>query len=243
MISGFASVSTLVAVIVVVSVAALTMWSDGCDDYDLLRRQLLESSVVRSSALIGARIAFLLSNLATLTYMVSLDSIVITAHRPDNTTTEIKMIKPLRFCTFTVWSWCLQSLFFALVVSMHLGLIPATPVLVRVAVVLFEVSLAIAMLVTIVVSFVLLPVAIRSNARLDVFFTISALMMHNANLAFMVAELLMNQVTAEFADFPFVLLFGASYVVFSWLIADRTGTIDFRFSLSNCFCLASCLRM
>jgi hypothetical protein len=126
------------------------------------------------------------------------------------------------FYAFTVWCWTLEGCFFAAAVLIDLGFLHGT-FAIELTHILFEFSLAFAMLVTTVSNFVLIPGAIKANNNLDTLFSTRALLMHNANLLFMTVELVFSHVTFNFLHFPFAILYGLAYVIFSWYVAARRG--------------------
>ena len=56
-----------------------------------------------------------------------------------------------------------------------------------------------------------------------------ALVMHNANLVFMIAELWVNGFIVSPNHAPFAVLFGCAYIVFAWAWFARTGVFFYFF--------------
>jgi hypothetical protein len=141
-----------------------------------------------------------------------------------------------RFTTFTSWSWALQGAYFASAAycsALHLapgllGLPSPSAAVLDVTWVLYEVSLATSMLVTVVVTFVLFPAAARLDNTALLLFP-DALMMHNLNVVFMAAELVLTAVPVQPTHFIFAVLWGSVYVMFSWLWLARTGVVYYFF--------------
>jgi hypothetical protein len=145
-----------------------------------------------------------------------------------------------RFATFTVWCWTLQGVYFALTCYCFFCL-PATggieasnddfSLLAAVALVLFETNLATSILVTVVVTFVLFPHAMKSSVdtNYNLLCRPAALMMHNANLIFMVGELLVTGLPVYLSHFAFAVLLGCAYVVFAWVWYARVGMFFYFF--------------
>ena len=80
-----------------------------------------------------------------------------------------RIIGAQRFTMFTVWSWNLQLVYFGL--SSYLTFIDGkNERLIRLCVVLYELSFSLAFLVTVVTTFVLLPTQIQRRIPLDNFF-------------------------------------------------------------------------
>jgi hypothetical protein len=131
-----------------------------------------------------------------------------------------------RFTAFTVWCWALQGIyfFFAILSSINHILVEYNqkPIfdiqkeILFITWVTFEISFAMSFLVTIVVTFVLIPSGIKKGINNDGMFKFFPLLFHNANVAFMVYEILTNKLKFSMNHFPFVLLYGCAYSIFSW---------------------------
>ena len=140
-----------------------------------------------------------------------------------------------RFTTFTVWSWLLQGIYFTLsayISASHLSLVPLNRELAQSVLdstwVLYEVCLSTSILITVVVTFVLFPVAIKAGSEKLLLYN-DALLMHNANIIFMVSELILTAVPVNPFHFVFAILWGALYVVFSWFWLGSTGVVYYFF--------------
>jgi hypothetical protein len=127
-----------------------------------------------------------------------------------------------RFGTFTVWSWQLQGVYFAAVVAASLAppswALPGwLPVVAHVA---FEISLPVSLLVTTIVTYVLYPQAAAAGRDVTFLFRWPGLLMHNANLAFMLVELFASgHPPLNPWHLPVVVLWGLAYVSFANLYA------------------------
>lgn len=147
-----------------------------------------------------------------------------------------------RFTTFTVWCWGIQGIYYAIASFVSLsdaGWLPqalspsptSVPVVVacQAAWVLYEVSFSVAFLVSAVVTFVLIPATVRRGLLLDSFYLLLPLIMHNLNALNMALELSLNSLPFCTAHGVFVLLFGMSYVLFSWYWFSRRGIFYYFF--------------
>lgn len=72
-------------------------------------------------------------------------------------------------------------------------------------------------MVSSVVTFVLIPHAKNAKMPTDNFYVIVPLLMHNANILFMAAELILNRIPFTIWHFPFVALYCIGYAMFSWV--------------------------
>jgi hypothetical protein len=131
-----------------------------------------------------------------------------------------------RFTTFTVWSWVLQGFYFTFAAYFSLSYYFAVDresyanlnaLSIKLTWVLFEISLPISFIISAIVTFILIPGAKKNNVPVNVFYTFQALLMHNANVLFMASEMMMNALTIKYSHFPFIILYGATYAVFSWI--------------------------
>lgn len=131
-----------------------------------------------------------------------------------------------RFTAFTVWCWFLQGVYFflSLLCSFnevlkqynHQPIYHIPNELLFITWIVFEISFSMSFLVTIVVTFVLIPGGIKKGVSVDGMFKFFPLLFHNANVVFMVYEIFSNKLTFSINHFPFVLLFGCAYSAFSW---------------------------
>eukprot|EP00466_Bigelowiella_natans_P020859 jgi/Bigna1/132277/aug1.17_g6985 len=119
-----------------------------------------------------------------------------------------------RLTTFTVWCWLLQGVYFFLATMASLHLLPVS--MIPLQWILFELSLAMALLVTIVVTFVLVPMSQSRGYPMDFLFKWTVLAMHNLNTLFMLLELVLNRFDIHAYHFPAVLVYGVAYVLFAW---------------------------
>ena len=120
-----------------------------------------------------------------------------------------------RFQGLTGWSWLLINAYFAL--TSLLMAWPAAawaPSAASACQVLLGTASAFALLVTLVVSFVLIPNRHAKGLSVDEYFRLQALCMHNANVAMMAVELWVSGLTVALCQMPLSLLFGLVYVAY-----------------------------
>jgi hypothetical protein len=139
-----------------------------------------------------------------------------------------------RFTTFTVWCFILLFCYFALAAYCSSALLTgheeAVPdFVVTATLILFEISYPMSLLVTTVVSFVLLPTAIKHGYPVARMFRFRPQMMHNVNVVMMQLAMLMAPPPVAFAHLPYTALFGCSYAIFSWIWFHRTGVYYYFF--------------
>eukprot|EP00322_Chrysochromulina_rotalis_P029004 CAMPEP_0115858686 /NCGR_PEP_ID=MMETSP0287-20121206/16226_1 /TAXON_ID=412157 /ORGANISM="Chrysochromulina rotalis, Strain UIO044" /LENGTH=316 /DNA_ID=CAMNT_0003312959 /DNA_START=23 /DNA_END=973 /DNA_ORIENTATION=+ len=80
----------------------------------------------------------------------------------------------------------------------------------------YEVSFAVAVLVSAIVKYVLIPTCMKNKGDADNFFGFQELLMHNCNTLFMSLELLFNDLPFTLTHFPLAVLWGFLYVFYSW---------------------------
>lgn len=140
-----------------------------------------------------------------------------------------------RYTMFTVWCWVAQGIYFGLAAYISLLHNPAhfsasaNTRLFTVCKVFYEVSFSMAYLVTIIVTFILIPFGKARSMPVDNFFRRLALMMHNLNVMFMATEVALNRLSFDFDHIPFVVLFGCSYIIFSWYWYSKVGVFWYFF--------------
>lgn len=161
------------------------------------------------------------------------EGLLLTIVNRDGVITPVLLKHWSRFTTFTVLCWTLQGVYFSLSSYLsfaHANSYPISPILVKISAALFEICFATAYLVTTVVSFVLIPASLaQATASKTSFFDFFPVLFHNGNVAFMAFELCMNRIPFNFAHFPFIVLYGQLYVLFSWTLFRRIGVFYYFF--------------
>lgn len=144
-----------------------------------------------------------------------------------------------RFQGLTSWGWVLLGCYFLVAATLSLR-VAAAPEAAQheepdgaacVASLLLGVSSAYAILITLTVTFVLIPSKHRKGLSTEGFFTPFALSQHNANLAMVVGELLCGAVPIDPWHLPFALGFGIVYLC-GWhqtVRYNRTRTLMYHF--------------
>ncbi|KAJ3322845.1 hypothetical protein HDV06_002706 [Boothiomyces sp. JEL0866] len=196
-----------------------------------LANQISTSSLVTSDQLLYFRIFCLISNLYVDLIPTLFDKVghTITAFQIDTQPRTIRMAGGIRFCTFTLWSWLIQGIYFGLAIATQLGYVKNLHLL-EAIVIMFELATSVAILVTVVVTFVLIPEAAKGDVKNMVgLFRFQVLLTHNANVVFMITELVLNNIKFKFSHFPYAGLFGITYIAFSWLLAQKIGVFFYNF--------------
>jgi hypothetical protein len=200
---------------------------------------IVESDVLSQESLLQMRLMFGIIIWASCTY-VFLDpgGLKITVKDRHGDIKSLHIFGLERFSAFTVWCWSLQGLYFLLTAFATCCTIEQwsnwkvftdDPIFAEVTTIIFEMSFSMAFLVTMLVNLVLIPMGKKMGQPIDVFFTSTGLLFHNANIVFMVAELLCNKIPFYPLHFIYVILFGIAYVVFSWYWFARTGIFYYFF--------------
>jgi len=138
----------------------------------------------------------------------------------------------MQFSTFTRWCWMLQGLYYLVALASC-----AVPRLVRLAQVLFGMSVATAFLVTAVVYMVLVPGALfmeqppHRKGSIQLLFSAQGHIMHCLNAVFIIIDFTVSPHAQQMcmADLPYGVLFGGVYVVFEWIFHARTGMWHYPF--------------
>jgi hypothetical protein len=126
---------------------------------------------------------------------------------------------------FTVWSWILQGFYFVgvticsgidLTSGSDQNIFTVDRVILNTIKVCYEISFPVAFIVSLIVSFILIPAAKRLTGSVDSFFAPMALLFHNANVVFMVFEMIFNKIPLHLWHLPFILIYGMSYSIFAW---------------------------
>ena len=128
-----------------------------------------------------------------------------------------------RFTTFTIWSWCVICIYLTLatlnsytvwkyhddsnseesaIAHYHLH-----PTILLISHVLYQISFSLAYLITIIVTFVLIPGAKMKNIPYSNFYTWVALVMHNFNVFIMMTELILNNIMFNMNHIPYMIIY------------------------------------
>ena len=145
-----------------------------------------------------------------------------------------------RFTPFTVWCWSVQGFYFGIVsllslIRIYYSSILATNIsangyLCSFLWILFEISFTASFLVSTVVTYVLIPGMKSKGAELaDPFFQFFPLLFHNVNVILISAEAMLSNISFGFWHFPFIVIYGALYVVFAWYWFHKRGVFYYFF--------------
>lgn len=134
--------------------------------------------------------------------------------------------------TFTGWSWQMLGLYFWLsgFAALTAGVVPSSETGTRFHLcvwVAFEVMMVIAVFVTFVVYFVLIPHACLTmgvQATWEVFYAdVDAFIMHHFNVIFILVDAYYNRMLFVRTHVVFAMMYGNVYIVFSWLFYSQFG--------------------
>lgn len=139
-----------------------------------------------------------------------------------------------RFTTFTMWCWSLLGWYMLLASLCSFAALPGSNLqlphqLLELTPILFEVAFAMSYLVTVVVSFVLIPGQIKKGLPNSAFFSPVSLLAHNFNVLAMMVEVCLSRMTVQIRHLPYVILFGLAYICFSWIWFELTGIFYYFF--------------
>ena len=137
-----------------------------------------------------------------------------------------------RMSAFTRWSFTLMGAYFAVSSysswSVHYGwelgewavwLVPA----------LFSSTIASAFLVTITVTYMLIPEANERGDNIAHYFKWDSQLMHNGNVIFILIEMAVSDISLSLWYAPYPVIFGCIYVLFSAFNARRSGIYFYDF--------------
>ena len=137
-----------------------------------------------------------------------------------------------RMSAFTMWSFTLMGTYFAVSSysswSVHYGwelgewavwLVPA----------LFSSTIASAFLVTVTVTYMLIPEANERGDNIAHYFKWDSQLMHNGNVVFILIEMAVSDISLSLWYAPYPVIFGCIYVLFSAFNARRSGIYFYDF--------------
>lgn len=139
----------------------------------------------------------------------------------------------------TQWQFACVTIYFSLSASITVAKIvsgkDAVPLATLSALACFTetmlgIAFALAMLTSVIVTYVLIPKKIKSGVSVAQFFTFNDLVMHNANSALLVVDILAGALSINIGDMPYVLLIGVVYTTYHHYIRyPHTRTLLYQF--------------
>lgn len=236
---GFVDAVVCLGTILAICLFLLSQW-------DLGYNTVYAIDVV-SSTIVPKHVLFTLRCLMGITawramYFIATDTKGFTVYilMQDDTIKKL-LIKHLeRFTVFTVWCWSIIGVYFFLVLCVtvqHFRFSSSplyetsivSPLLLQFTWIVFEVAYTCALLVTLMVTFVILPNMHRKHIPTHPMFTYTPLLTHNANVIFMTAELFLNKLSFHPSHVLFVIIFALAYVLFAWYWYYVTGVFYYIF--------------
>lgn len=137
-----------------------------------------------------------------------------------------------RMSAFTMWSFTLMGVYFAVSSysswSVYYGwelgewavwVVPA----------LFSSSIASAFLVTVTVTYMLIPEANERGNSISHYFKWDSQLMHNGNVVFILIEMAISDISLSLWHIPYPVVFGSVYVLFSAFNARKSGIYFYDF--------------
>ena len=202
---------------------------------EMLVEQASRSAIPGFDNALGiVRVLFALLHFATLVSLVLGSGVTVKTdfYKPDigsQLKTETLVLRGFERCYafFTVWNYAAQAVYFCLAAWCSAAYafpadVSVPPQLVLNAMhALFELSTGSAFLVTIIVGFVIWPELVREGKATGNLSTTHDFLMHNVTVFEVLTELIFGRVPIGSAHLPYGLLWGLSYVAWTWVHAPR----------------------
>jgi len=218
----------VVYLVVVVTLLAGSLHKYGSASDKISAATIAESrlpELLSQTGLFALRCVMLAINLYATMHKLTTSEDKVVLHLPASAlppSVAIHIKGPMWLTFFTVEAWCLQGAYLlgatvcsaSTLYGLELPFGEWVPTALWMA---FEVSFAVAVLVSFIVKYVLIPGVLGKGQSVDNFFEIDDLLMHNCNVLFMALELLFNDLPITLGHFPLAALWGLTYVVFSWV--------------------------
>lgn len=138
-----------------------------------------------------------------------------------------------RFCTFTLWCNVTSTLYFWASALATMTLLSGAQLAVPMAalvMLLWEVAFPLSWLVSLVVSFVLIPVGRRTDPeRVEVLLRWRPQVLHNGYLITCVLEFALAAPPMAWNHWPCMFIFGSAYLIFAWCMYARIGVYAYFF--------------
>jgi hypothetical protein len=140
-----------------------------------------------------------------------------------------------RFVTFTLWCNAVITLYWLCATAgSSLAALGARGAAARrlatLSLVLWEIAFPLSWLVALVVSFVLIPAAVRKEPeKVEVLLRWRPQVLHNGYVLACACELVLAKPPMVSAHFPLMILFGTGYIAFAWAMHARLGVYAYFF--------------
>ena len=219
--------------ILTVLITGILIWLLGSFDVKTSHNQVTESEILSPLLLAILRTIIAIGGFTTIAYVLTKGERDGNVYHTNSSKFEIIIMKGThRLSTFTCWSFIGLSLTFTiLAISSWLKVFEfqIPHILLKSASILFPVIFACSLLVTLVVTFILIPSANKRGDALDNWFKLPELIMHNANLIVLMIELMIGNLVFDFRYLPLVVMFGIAYVIFAAIHENKTGVYYYSF--------------
>jgi hypothetical protein len=197
--------------------------------HHVISSQIVSNEILLVYRLLCAIIVFL----TLYTVLSDPNGLIITVPARTGGLKVVKLLGYERLSTFTVWSWTLIGIYFVLtsyctVVTLLHQEKNISIFILQSSWILFELSYPISFLVTLIVTFVLIPPAISRGTHQPLFSSPS-LLMHNANVVMMTIDNLLNQLPFTMSHAVFGILYGLLYAIFAWAWYQHKGVFYYFF--------------
>ena len=190
---------------------------------------VISSNQMSNTNLLVMRCISLLIVFGVVYFMVTdKNPLVLRVPTPKDEMIEVNLLGLARLSPFTCWCWSLQVLYFSITVALGFAhkckpelLAPGSLIgdqlwiITRVAWSAYEMSFAMSYLVTLAVTFILIPTAKKKGLPYDNFYKLFTLLMHNFNVLFMMLELFFNRMPILISHCILCFYWGYAYAFFS----------------------------
>ena len=194
---------------------------------NIAKSTVTKSSVLSIWVLITLRTIIAICGISTLVYIVTKVKRDALLHHTSSGTFEPIIMKGLwRLSTFTCWSFIGLSITFAVLAScswMEIFGIQIPYLLLKFVTLIYPIVYANSLLVTLVVTFILIPANQKRGHPLESWFKLPEQIMHNVNIVVLTLELILGDLPIDIQSITLIPLFGISYVIFAAFNEKKTG--------------------
>ena len=200
---------------------------------NITKSVITNSNIVSIWMLVIFRTIVAICSISTLVYLVSTVERDALLYHTNSEKFEPFVMKGFwRLSTFTCWSFiCLSITFLVLALCSWMEIlgIQIPHILLLFATLIYPVVYANSLLVTLVVTFILIPSNQKMGHPLENWFKFPEQIMHNANIIVLTIELILGNLPIGIQSIPLITLFGISYVIYAAFNERRTGIYFYSF--------------
>jgi len=200
---------------------------------DIEKSVVTDSNVISIWVLVALRTIIAICSILTIVYVITKVKRDVLLYHTSSGNFEPVIMKGLwRLSTFTCWSFIGLSITFTILAScswMEILKIEIPYFILQFAILIYPVVFANSLMVTLIVTFILIPGNQKRGHPLENWFTLPEQIMHNMNTIVLTSELVLGNLPIDTHCIALIPLLGIAYVIFAAFNEKKTGIYFYSF--------------